>query len=329
VKVLVTGASGLLGAHVAQALHRRGDEVTVLQRRPSGLPCREVLADVADPAAVTAAASRQDAVVHLAAKVGITGQWADFARVNVEGTGNVVAACFSAGVGRLVHISSPSVAHAGQSLVGAGASAAEPASARGHYARSKAIAERIALSADGVALSVVAIRPHLVWGPGDTQLVGRLVARARAGRLPVVGSGAALVDSTYISNAADAIVAAVDRCQHAHSQALVVSNGEPRPVGELIAAICQSSGAPAPTRHIPCGLARVAGAAVDVLWAVRAYLPGPLPGDPPLTRFLAEQLSTAHWFDQRHTRQVLGWAPAVSIDQGLVALAAHRTARHT
>ncbi len=325
-RVLVTGASGLLGGGVARALARRGDEVTVLQRRPAGIDgpgVREVLADVADRGTVAAAVAGQDAVVHLAAKVDVTGRWGDYARANVAGTAAVVDACRGAGVGRLVHVSSPSVAHAGASLVGAGAGPADPRRARGYYARSKAIAERLALDADGSAVAVLAVRPHLVWGPGDTQLVARLVARARAGRLPVVGTGAALVDSTYVTNAVDALVAAVDRCGPAHGEALVVTNGEPRPVAELIGDICRAAGAPAPRGHVPSGLAAAAGAAVDGLWAVRRVLPGAAaPGDPPLTRFLAEQLATAHWFDQRRTREVLGWTPRVSLDQGLAELAA-------
>ncbi len=321
-KVLITGASGMLGRQTALALAERGDEVTVLQRHPSGLPLPEVLADVADRDAVGAAVTGHDAVLHLAAKVNVTGRWADYERANVQGTASVVQACTAAGVGRLVHVSSPSVAHAGASLVGVGAEVADPARARGHYARSKAYAEQIALGGDGDTLAVVAIRPHLVWGPGDTQLVGRLVERARSGRLPIIGSGGALIDSTYVTNAVDALVAALDRCREAHGQALVVSNGEPRPVGELIADICRAAGAPAPTRHVPYPAAALVGGLVDAVWAARLALPfGASPGDPPLTRFLAEQLSTAHWFDQRRTRQLLQWSPAVSLEQGLAQLA--------
>src|SRR3954447_14771169 len=211
-RVLVTGASGMLGRGTAVALRARGDEVTVLQRHPSGLDVREVLGDVADPDVVRRAARGQDAVVHLAAKVDVVGRWSDYERVNVEGTRAVVDACRSAGTGRLVQVSSPFVAHAGRPLVGARAGRADPERAGGHYARSKALAEEVALGADGPDLAVLAVRPHLVWGPGDTQLVARLVARAAAGRLPVLGSGAALIDTTFLDNAVAALVGAVDRC---------------------------------------------------------------------------------------------------------------------
>jgi nucleoside-diphosphate-sugar epimerase len=322
VKVLVTGASGMLGAAVARTLAGRGDDVTVLQRRPAGLGLREVLGDVADTDAVGRAAAGQDAVVHLAARVNVTGAWAQFERANITGTSSVVAGCLAEDVSRLVHVSTPSVAHLGASLVGVPAGPADPARARGNYARSKAIAEQIALAAAG-DLAVVAIRPHLVWGPGDTQLVGRLVQRAKAGRLPIIGSGAALVDTTYVSNAADALVAALDRCPEVSGQALVVSNGEPRPVAELLADICVAAGVTPPSRHIPPMLASAVGAVAEAVWSGRLLggRSARVSQDPPITRFVAEQLSTAHWFDQRHTRSALHWTPRLTLDDGLVELA--------
>jgi 2-alkyl-3-oxoalkanoate reductase len=315
VRVLVTGASGMLGRATAEALAERGDEVTVLQRRPAGLACREVLGDVADPAAVGAAVAGQDAVLHLAAKVDVTGSWAEYARANIEGTRTVLAACRRTGVRRLVHVSSPSVAHGGSALVGVGAGPADPERARGNYARSKAVAETEALAADSADLAVLVVRPHLVWGPGDTQLVERVVERARAGRLPVIGSGAALIDTTYVDNAVDALVAAVDA--PAHGAALVVSNGEPRPVAEVIARLCRAAGVPAPRRRVPVPVAWAAGAVVEGVWAATQRR-----DTPPLTRFLAEQLSTAHWFDQRRTRSVLRWTPRVGLEEGFARLAA-------
>lgn len=313
-KVLVTGASGMLGRATALALVDRGDDVCVLQRRPSGLPCREVLGDVADPVAVRRAATGREAVVHLAAKVDVVGRWPDYVTANIEGTRTVLDACRRQGVGRLVHVSSPSVAHAGRPLVGVGAEAADPAMARGHYARSKAVAERLALSADATALAVLVVRPHLVWGPGDTQLVARIVARARAGRLPLLGRGTALVDTTYVDNAVTALVAAVDA--NAHGEPLVVSNGEPRPVREVLTRLCRAAGAPAPRIAVPARLSRLTGAVVDAAWAVTGRQ-----DVPPITRFLAEQLTTAHWFDQRRTREALGWTPDVGLDAGFARLA--------
>jgi nucleoside-diphosphate-sugar epimerase len=178
------------------------------------------------------------------------------------------------------------------------------------------MAELDVLAADGAGLSVLALRPHLVWGPGDTQLVARIVARARTGRLPVLGSGAALIDTTYVDNAAAALVAGIDACERAHGRALVVSNGEPRMVLEVLTRLCAAAGVPPPSRRVPPWAGLVAGAAVEAAWAVLDRT-----DTPPLTRFLVEQLTTAHWFDQRDTRSVLDWAPDVTLDEGFARLA--------
>lgn len=330
-RVLVTGASGMLGGATADLLAERGHDVTVLQRRASGGPHREVRGDVADPDAAARAAAGQDAVVHLAAKVDVVGDWEEFARTNIEGTRVLLEAARTAGARRFVHVSSPSVAHAGHSLVGAPAGPADPVAARGDYARSKAVAELLALGADGPGddFRTTAVRPHLVWGPGDAQLVGRIVARARAGRLPLLGRGTALIDTTVVDNAAAALVRALERIRHVRGRALVVTNGEPRPVGELLADICRAAGAPTPRWHVPARVGWLAGAVVEGVMAVDGALPGPRRlTDPPLTRFLAEQLSTAHWFDQRQTRELLDWRPQVSIEAGLARLAAARDGQY-
>ena len=320
-KVLVTGASGMTGRALALTLLERGDAVTVLQRRPAGLPTAEILGDITDVDVVRRSVIGHDAVVHLAAKVDVVGPWADFERINIGGTAAVVAACRSAGVPRLVYVSSPSVAHAGAALVGARAGVADPKSARSNYSRSKATAEMLALAADRPDLAVLAIRPHLIWGPGDTQLIAPIVDRARAGRLPLIGRGTALIDTTYVANAVDALVSALDVCDRVHGEALVVSNGEPRPVGEILQRVCAAYGVPGPRGRVPLPVAAVVGGVVESAWRASRR-----PGVPPLTRFLAEQLGTAHWFDQRHTREALGWTPRVSLDEGFEALRRTRPA---
>ena len=317
--VVVTGASGYLGRAVATELIAAGHDVRTLQRRPSGVDgATDILGSVTDPDAVARALDGAEGIIHLAAKVSLAGDPAEFRAVNVGGTRLVIDEAERAGASRFVQVSSPSVAHAGHALAGVGAEPASPTQARGEYARTKAEGELLALARDSAALRVVAVRPHLVWGPGDTQLVGRILDRARRGRLPLLDGGRALIDSTYIDNAATGIVAALDRADEAHGRAFVITNGEPRPVGELLAGICSASGVRPPFWSVPAGLARAAGSLVERVWAVR-----PGEDEPPMTRFLAEQLSTAHWFDQRETRRALAWAPSVSIDEGLARLAAH------
>jgi nucleoside-diphosphate-sugar epimerase len=179
------------------------------------------------------------------------------------------------------------------------------------------MAEILALDASSAAMPVVAIRPHLVWGPGDTQLVGRVVERARHGQLALVGSGAALVDTTYVDNAASALVAAIDRAPSLGGRALVVSNGEPRTVSELVARILAAAGAPTSPRRVPKTVALVAGSIVERAWNATGRT-----GDPPVTRFVVQQLATAHWFDQRETRAQLQWEPTVSLAEGFERLTA-------
>jgi nucleoside-diphosphate-sugar epimerase len=315
VKVLVTGATSLLGGAIARRLQARGDDVTAFQRRPSRSGFREVLGDVADRSAVEAAVAGTDVVIHAAARVSVVGPWSAFAETNIAGTANMLDAARTAGVDRFVYVSSPSVANAGTALVGAPAGPAAPDLARDNYSRSKAFAELLALTSNTDGFSVVAVRPHLVWGPGDTQLVGRIVSRARQGRLAVIGSGAALIDTTYIDNAADAIVASADRARRLGGRALVVSNGQPRPVRELLNRIALAAGLEPPRLRVPFGVARAAGVVLERAWE-RLHRED----DPPITRFLAEQLSTAHWFDQRETREALGWRPDVDLDEGFVRL---------
>ncbi|MDO5634444.1 MAG: NAD-dependent epimerase/dehydratase family protein [Micrococcus sp.] len=324
-RVLVTGASGVLGAGVARALVEAGNEVVTLQRRPSqveGVQDRQ--GSVTDATAVAAAVDGADTVVHVAAKVSMGGAESDFEAINVGGTRTVVDAARRAGVKRFVHISSPSVAHAGSSIVGEGAGVASPEHARGPYARTKAAGELIALGADAPDFRVLALRPHLMWGPGDPQLTERIIERAKAGRMPVLGSGAALVDTLYTWNAVESVLAAVSAADHHHGEALVVTNGEPRPIAELVRDIAVAGGAPAPTRRIPAGLARRAGALVEKAWERNLFgLRTTGDGEPPLTEFLAEQLSTAHWFDQRRTQDLLQWTPSVSMAEGLRRLRAY------
>jgi nucleoside-diphosphate-sugar epimerase len=327
VTVLVTGASGLLGGAVARVLVARGHAVRTLQRRPSGVAgAHDVAGSITDPAAVAGALDGVDAVVHLAARVSLAGPPQEFDTVNIGGTTVLLDAAERAGATRFVQVSSPSVAHGGSSLVGVGAEAADPAHARGDYARTKAAAELLALDRDRGDLpggmSVVAVRPHLVWGPGDTQLVERVLDRAARGRLPLLDHGGALIDTLYVDNAADGIAAALDRAPDVHGRAYVLTNGEPRTVADLLTGICRAGGVRPPAWRVPAGLARTAGGLVEAVWRLR-----PGTDEPPMTRFLAEQLSTAHWFDQRATRADLRWTPAVSLDEGFARLAAHYRAR--
>ena len=319
-RLLVTGGRGLLGNAVISTAVNRGWSVVALQRHASGLEdgdrVVDALGSVTDSASVERAITGCDAVIHMAARVGIEGRWREFEDVNVDGTRVVLDAARRADVRSFVYVSSPSVAHAGRALVGAGADPADPHKTRGHYARSKAMAEQLVLQTPD--MPVVALRPHLVWGPGDEQLIGRIVSRARSGRLFVIDGGRALIDTTYIDNAADAIVHALDKTidERVRGRAFVVSNGEPRPVREIVQSILEAAGLDANIRSIPFAPAFLAGAVGEWIGALSHR-------EPLVTRFLVEQLATAHWFDPRPSWEALGWRPRIGFDEGMRRLAAH------
>lgn len=317
-KLLITGGRGMLGNAVISAAVANGWQVSALQRNPSGMAdgnsVVDVLGSVTDPHTVSKAIVGCDGVIHLAARVGIEGRWSDFEDVNITGTRVVMEQAQKVGARSFVYVSSPSVAHVGQPLIAAGAIPAEPQRVRGYYSRSKALAEQWVLGCTGI--DVVAIRPHLVWGPGDQQLVGRIISRARSGRLFLVDGGRALIDTTYVDNAAEALVHSVTRTSDpdVKGRAFVVSNGEPRPVRDVIEAILAAAGVDVTPRSIAYRPAWIAGALGEWVGSVTKR-------EPLVTRFLVEQLATAHWFEIRDTWDRLGWRPRISLDEGMDRLA--------
>lgn len=329
-KLLVTGGGGFLGQALCRALLARGHEVASFSRSRhaalDALGVRQLQGDLADRAAVLAAfAEGFDAVLHNAAKAGTWGSYRSYFDANVTGTRNVIAACRAHGIGRLVHTSTPSVAHRATHPV-EGASADEVPYGEGvkaHYAATKIIAEREVLAANDGALATVALRPRLIWGPGDTQILPKLVARARSGRLRLVGGGDNRVDTTYIDNAAQAHVDALDHLRPGAAcagRAYFISNGEPWPLRDVLNGLLRAAGAPEVHASIPFGAAYAIGAVCEGLWTML-----PLRGDPPMTRFLAEQLATPHWYSMAPAARDFGYVPRISMADGLARLRASLT----
>jgi nucleoside-diphosphate-sugar epimerase len=228
---------------------------------------------------------------------------------------NVMHAAKEASCRGVVYVSSPSVSYSKIPVLG---EASPPAldDVLGHYSKTKSIAERIVTSDKD--LPTVALRPHLVWGPGDTQLVGRIIERARRNRLVLVNEGSAIVDSTYIDNVSDALCAAAERIgvnESLSGRALVVSNGEPRSVADLMERICHAAGVTYSPRSINLRTAVVLGHIIEKLYALSPR------AEPPLTAFTAYQLGISHWFDTRETQELLAWEPRISLDEGFSRLA--------
>ena len=322
-KALVTGGGGFLGGAVVRLLRQRGRDVRSLTR--SAYPwldefgVEQCYGDLADPAAVEKAVAGVDMVYHVAAKAGVWGRYADFYATNVTGTENVLAACKRHGVRRLVYTSTPSVVHGGGDLEGADESVPYPKHFEAYYPETKAKAEQAVLAANGPDLATVALRPHLIWGPGDPHLVPRLLARAREGKLRRIGSRPVKVDVTYIDNAADAHVLAGEKLTAGAAcagKAYFVSNGEPVELWAFVDRILAAAGLPPVSRTVSVWKAKLAGRVLE--WVYRALR---LPGEPPMTRFVASQMSTSHWYDISAARRDLGYEPRVSVEEGLRRLA--------
>jgi nucleoside-diphosphate-sugar epimerase len=316
---LVTGGGGFLGGAIVRLLRARGHTVRSLARgdyaalRDLGVETRQ--GDVADPKAVLSAVEGCDVVFHAAAKAGYWGRYADYEHSNVGGTQNVVSACRAHGVKRLVYTSSPSVVFNGRDMEGVDESAPYATRFASPYAATKAEAERLVLGANDNTLATVALRPHLIWGPGDNHLIPRIIARARTGRLRRIGHAPKLVDTTYIDDAAEAHCLAAERLEPdapLAGKAYFLSQGEPVPLWDLVNWILRAAGVAPVTRTISPALAMSIGAVLEVLYRTLR-----LPGEPPMTRFLAHQLSTAHWFNINAARRDLGYQPRISIDEGL------------
>ncbi|MET0549482.1 MAG: 2-alkyl-3-oxoalkanoate reductase [Xanthomonas sp.] len=324
-KIVVTGGGGFLGQALCRGLVARGHQVVSYNRghypELQALGVAQVRGDLVDAQALRHALAGADAVFHNAAKAGAWGSYDSYYQPNVVGTENVLAACRAHGVGRLVYTSTPSVTHrATHPVEGLGADQVPYGEDfQAPYAATKAIAERMVLAANDAQLAVVALRPRLIWGPGDNQILPKLVARAQAGRVRLVGGGGNKVDSTYIDNAAQAHFDAFEHLAvgaPCAGKAYFISNGEPLPMRELLNKLLAAVGAPAVTKTLSFKAAYRIGAACESLWPLLR-----LRGEPPLTRFLAEQLCTPHWYSMEPARRDFGYVPQVSIEQGLQRLA--------
>ena len=322
-RALVTGGGGFLGGAIARRLQERGDDVRVFGRasypelEAIGIDCAR--GDLADAASVSAAAEDRDVVFHVGGKVGLWGAFEDYFAANVTGTRNVLRACQEHGIGKLVFTGSPSVVFDGRDVEGWSEEAPYSSRFDSHYSRTKAQAERMVLAANHDKLSTVSLRPHLIWGPGDRHLMPRIVSKARAGRLFRIGRKNELIDTIYIDDAVEAhILAAVQLSPLSEiaGKPYFLSAGDPRPVWEIVDRMLAAAGLPPVRKSVPIGLADVAARACEASWRALG-----LSSEPPLTRFLVLQLTTAHWFDIAAAKRELGWRPRVSIEAGMERLA--------
>jgi nucleoside-diphosphate-sugar epimerase len=322
-QALVTGGGGFLGLYIVEQLVARGDRVRVLCRgnypRLAELGVECVAGDIRDLASVASACAGVDTVFHVAAVSGIWGSWQHYYGINTQGTENVIAACRAQRVARLVYTSSPSVIYDGQDHRGADETLPYPVSYLCYYPHSKALAERAVLAANGTGgLATTALRPHLIWGPRDNHLVPRLVARAKAGKLRRVGPGDNLISMSYVENAAHAHLLAADRLAPGSpvaGQAYFINESEPVNLWQWIDELLALAGLPPVQKSISRSLAFAAGALLEA-----AYRLLPLAGEPPMTRFLAQQLGGSHFYGVGKAARDFDYKTIVSVSEGMQRL---------
>jgi len=325
-RALVTGGGGFLGSAILRLLLAEGgfklrsfSRSAYPELETEGIECFR--GDLADAESLSRAVEGCDLVFHVGAKAGVWGKYREYYETNVRGTENVLKACREHGVARLIYTSSPSVVHGGEAIEGGDESLPYPDHFEAPYPETKAMAEQMVLASNEANLLTVALRPHLIWGPGDNHLVPKIIDRARKGRLRLVGDGSSLIDTVYIDNAAQAHLAAARALQpgaECAGRAYFITNGEPRPVREIINGILAAGGLPPVKKCVPMGLAVAAGRTLE--FAHRLLAPGK---EPAMTAFLARQLGTAHYFDISAARRDLGWAPHITLDEGFKLLKRH------
>jgi nucleoside-diphosphate-sugar epimerase len=320
-KVLVTGGGGFLGSPICRQLAALGHEVIAYQRRPAAhleaAGIRSEQGDITDPDRLADAAAGCDSVIHTAGKAGVWGDAREYHRVNVLGTDNVITVCRELSIPRLVYTSSPSIVHAGGDVEGGDETLPIAKNFSAPYPATKAEAERKVIAANGDGLSTTALRPHLVWGPGDPHFLPRLVEKASGGTIALPGPDKK-VDTIFVENAALAHVMALDELKgqaRCAGKSYFVTNREPLPQGEIIRKLLLAVGIDVRVRAVPVGLAKTAAALCESAWKTFG-----LKAEPPLTRFSVDQLTTAHWFDTSAAECDFGYVPKYSIEQGLKRL---------
>jgi nucleoside-diphosphate-sugar epimerase len=317
---LVTGGGGFLGRYIVEQLVARSDKVRTFSRGRSpelgALGVESMQGDLADGELLRTACRGVEAVFHTAAVPGVWGPWKSYYETNVVGTRNVLSACRAERVPKLIFTSSASVVYDGRPHENANESLPYPEKYLCHYPHTKALAEREVLVANGQnGLSTVSLRPHLIWGPRDRHLIPRILQRAARGRLRRVGNGTNLISISYVENVARAHLLACDVLRPdsvVAGRAYFINEPEPVNLWEFVGEIVRRAGLPPISRSISAKAAWRIGAVLEAVYRSLS-----LPWEPPMTRFVASQLSTPHWYDVSAARRDFGYESLVSVAEGL------------
>ena len=321
-RALVTGGGGFLGGAIVRQLLETGYLVRSFSRNKypklDRLDVEVRQGNITSPEAVNEACEGCDIVFHVAAKVGIWGRYHDYYNVNVRGTDNIIQACRSLGIGRLVYTSTPSVIFDSGDMEGVDEAIPYPSNYKAPYPKTKAIAEAAVLAANDVRLATVVLRPHLIWGPDDTHLIPAILNRGRRGSLFRIGSRSRLVDFTYVDNAAEAHLLAAQNLwpgSEVAGKAFFISDGNPIPLWDFVNRVLKCAGLQPVNRSVSQRLAYGGALFYELLYTILS-----IEREPPLTRFLVDELVTAHWFDISSASRLLGYHPRISTDEGFERL---------
>jgi nucleoside-diphosphate-sugar epimerase len=322
VKVFITGAGGFLGGHLARELIKQGHQVTSLARgdypklRELGINC--IKGDIQNQDLLRKAMKDHDACFHVASKVGMWGRREDFYQTNVKGTENIIEACKQNNIEILIYTSTPSVVFGDSDIENADETIDYPDRYYSFYAETKSQAEQLVLKENSDRLKTVALRPHLIFGQGDQNLIPRVVDAAKKGKLKIIGDGENKVDITFVSNAVSAHLKALENLQTsktAAGQAYFIGQG-PVKLWDFINKILSLYNIPAIEKKISFKNAYRIGAIIDTLLKItRKY-----DSNPPMTRFIALQMAKNHFFNHNKAERDLNWSPSISIDEGIELL---------
>lgn len=318
-RIFVTGASGFVGGAATKRFVADGHEVLAMSRsersdaaiRALGATPVRCDLDCVDAEHLRGA----DVVLHCAAFVEQWGPRDAWKRFNVDGTAHMLRAAREAGVKRFIHISTESVLWRGQHLRGADETYPLAPHSPYPYAATKAQAEVLVREANAPGFETIILRPRFIWGPGDTTLLPVLEAMAKQGRFMWIDNGRARTSTTHIANLVHAITLALSKGKG--GEAYFILDDGVHTMREMLSGMAAARGFALPNKSAPGWFADLMGAACEALW--RAF---PLAGEPPLTRFSAMILSRECVLTDAKARAAMGYAPVLSVDEGMRALAA-------
>lgn len=329
---VVTGGGGFVGRHLVASLLERGDDVRIIDiQRPADCVAEFVEADITNEQAMHDALAGADTVFHNASVVHTKQNQEDFVwKVNLDGTRHVLAACRKHGIGKLVYVSSGSVVYEGKDIENGNESLPYSSISQAPYADSKIEAEKEVLAANGEGgVATVALRPHVVFGPGDSRFLPAVIKHSKSGRLKYqVGRGTWLSDYTYVQNLVDALLAADEKLaldSVIAGQAYFITNGEPMPFWDFVKKVLSRLGLPPLRGKIPHQIVYAIAAVKEGIDTLRGGTISPEDG---LTRFAIRYMCTHHYFSIDKARRDFGYEPKVSVAEGIELTCKHLEASH-